>query len=97
MGRSIFVCRVDTRAEFDAAMRDVAAHNATVSERLATRSDAEAAAVDPMRAAAFAAVRHLGPIQFGLRAQFTRGDRIDTTSITLVGLLGRTWLEVSTK
>ena len=92
MGRTTFICRCDTVEDLEAALADVAAHNATACERLGPRTKAEMASLDPMRSTLFSMLPAGG--SSSLSERWTRGGPIDG-NYALVKWKERLWLEAS--
>lgn len=102
MGRSIFVCPVETRAALSVAIEAVMRHNAAEMKPTGGRySDDEFAALDPMRHATITALAQQMQApglscEHGCMERWTRGEDIELTGC-LVKFQGVDWLEVGNR
>ncbi len=98
MGRTIFICVVNTKEQFEKAMRCVFTHNTTPMVKTGERyTDEEFRTLDPMRFATMTMIRERfsgdGTLVAGVQERWNRGENILAGGI-FVRFQGDLWLEV---
>ena len=104
MGKSVFICRVDSTDAIKAAIKGVLQHNASAMVSLGhDYTDEEFARRDPLRHKSMLAIKAtlskqnatLPSILFGCQQAMTRGENIDMARACIVKYKRAFWLEVT--